>query len=285
MSYLSYQGFYTLEVSGELIEDFYCDGKIRIEESPDFHPNLYVELRDEISPKHTAIGKIDSTGEWICKIKEPKVHGIKPRNREQSFALDALTDDDISVVALTGCAGSGKTILTMAMAVDKRLQKKYDKVIITRPMSQVGKYDLGALPGGIQDKFGPYLQNYDTNLTQLIPGTTTEDIATKMNIEIVPLQFFRGASFNKCLVICDEVQILGAMEILTIGTRIGEGSKLILLGDMDQRDEPIAKEKTGLYQFINHPKVKASPIVACIELQQCVRSETARLFSSVFSGE
>jgi predicted ribonuclease YlaK len=100
--------------------------------------------------------------------------------------------------------------------------------------------------------------------------------------EIVPLQLLRGASFNKCLVIADEMQVCDHMEILTVGTRIGEGSKLVIMGDLNQRDENIAKEKTGIYKLFNDQVAKKSPLLAAIELQRCERSATAMLFSEIF---
>jgi PhoH-like ATPase len=277
-------GFRTLEVAETIIEDLYADDKIKIwDKRLVLYPNMYVELRSTEKEKHTALGKVDTTGEWIKKIKNPEANGLKPRNREQAFALDALMDDSIPVVVLTGSAGTGKTILTMATAMQKIQDKRYSRCIITRPMSQVTKYSFGALPGGIEEKFNPYLANYMTNLEQFTNNRgNIEHMIDQYHIEAIPLQFFRGASFNKCFVIADECQVLNHMDVLTIGTRIGEGSKLVIMGDLNQRDDNIIKEKTGLHKLMNDKKVKESGLVAAICLQKCERSEVARMFAEIF---
>ena len=279
-----FEGFRTLEVEDAKIEDIYADDKIKIwDKRLALFPNMYVELRSIEKEKHTALGKVDATGEWIGKIKSTEAYGIKPRNREQVFALDALMDDSIPVVVLTGSAGTGKTLLTLATALQKIEQKQYAKVIITKPMSQVGRYQLGALPGDVNEKFNPYLINYLTNLECFVNGRSNIDhLMDQCKIEALPLQLFRGASFGRTFVIADEMQVCDHMEILTVGTRMGEGSKLVIMGDLCQRDEKIAKEKTGLYKLMQDKKIKESGLVAVIELQVCERSPVARLFSDVF---
>jgi len=282
-----FTGFRTYEVSGSLIEQLHqtdvlpkWDGRYTL------YPNLYVELRDELSAKHTVLGRVDKTGTHIKKLRDTNrsISGISSRNREQVFAIDALMDDKITTVILTGSAGTGKTILALAAAMEKIQKRIYKKVILTRPMSHVGKHSLGALPGDAQEKFSPYLLNYITNMEQF--GDGSRDIAWDMvnqyRFELVPPQLLRGASFKDSLIIADEVQIFDHMEILTLGTRVGENSKIIIMGDLNQRDERIAKDKTGIYKMMNDKIAKESDLVAAIELQQCERSPTAKLFSSIF---
>jgi len=213
-----------------------------------------------------------------------KATAIKPRNKEQYFALDALLDDAIKVVTLTGIAGSGKTLLALAAILSKIENQKYRKVILSKPMSQVGSREFGILPGDAKEKIHPYLINYQSNLECLF-GEKSSDMETifeRYNIEVIPLQFIRGASFNKCLVVVDECQTLNHHEMLTLGTRISEGSKLIIMGDLNQRDEPIAKERTGLFKFINDNRVKDSKFTASIHMLKSERGEVASLFSTVF---
>tara|TARA_Y100000310_G_scaffold345057_1_gene461472 strand:- start:6980 stop:7840 length:861 start_codon:yes stop_codon:yes gene_type:complete len=283
-----FTGFKTLEVADEIVETLHQDGKVL---TPDkrfvYHPNMYFELVSKINEKKTGLGRVvlNPQGEArIEKIAGRPVSGVTSRNREQVFALHALTTPSITTVVLTGRAGTGKTYLTLAAAMEAIEKKIYKKIIITRPMSQVGKYKLGALPGDADEKFGPYLSNYATNFEQFVGRGRVEDLIRSYNIEVVPLQLVRGASFEDTLLIADEVQVLGPVEILTLGSRIGRNSKIILMGDLGQRDEQITIERTGLHRFTNSPVAQASPLVAAVELQKCERSATARLFSAVFEG-
>lgn len=276
-------GFQTLEVPLQVIEDLRFNGEIQLQNTEiTLYPNLYLELKATENTKETILARVTADG-WIKILSNLNKTSISPKNREQAFALDALLNDEITVVILTGPAGTGKTILTLAVALDKTTNRKYKRTIITRPMSQVGKYQLGALPGDADEKFGPYLQNYTTNLEQLVghKRISSEHI-NMMRLEMMPLQLFRGASFNNCMVIADEMQVCGHQEILTIGTRIGENSKLVIMGDLDQRDDNIAANKTGIYKLLHSKYIRESPLVASIELIKSERSPTARLFAKVF---
>jgi len=280
-----FTGFRTFTVPPEIITALYAKKEAEPwDKRHSLYPNMYLELRSQADIKNTALARVGRDG-TLHLIASQKVSSIEPRNREQVFAFDALLNDEITAVVLTGTAGTGKTILTLAAALEKVRQDRYEKVILTRPMSHVGKYSLGALPGDVTDKFQPYLLNYLTNLEQFVGNKHyIKDLLDQNRFEIVPLQLVRGASFKNSLVIADEMQVCDQMEILTIGTRVGEGSKIVLMGDLNQRDEKIAKEKTGLHKMMHDRKVKESHIVATIELQKCERSKTARLFAEVFEG-
>jgi len=278
-----FTGFKTILTPKELIEDLRIDNKVTIwDKRYSLYPNMYIELRDQENDKNTILGRVSADANLIERIYAQEVSGIKSRNREQVFAIDALMNDQITTVVLSGRAGTGKTLLVLAATLELIQARKYRKVIITRPMSYVGKYSLGALPGDAEEKFSPYLLNYTTNMEELIGKSLVLDLMKQYKFEIVPLQLLRGASFNKCLVIADEMQVCDHMEILTVGTRIGEGSKLVIMGDLNQRDENIAKEKTGIYKLFNDQVAKKSPLLAAIELQRCERSATAMLFSEIF---
>ena len=159
-------------------------------------------------------------------------------------------------------------------------------MILTRSMSYVGKYSLGALPGDVQEKFGPYLQNYICNMEYLLGGRAEaiEDALHQYRIEFIPIQLIRGASWANSYIIADEVQVFGYEEMVTLGTRVGENSKIVIMGDLGQRDEKIARENTGIYKFVNSEIAKASQLVASIELLKSERSEVASLFADVFES-
>lgn len=285
-------------VDKSLISQIYASGKVDIDEFDKRYnlfsnQNMYVVLKDELTDDQGNVTMAGSSsvltrvnGNDLVKLEtsgDTMVSGIRAKNKEQLMALDALLDDSINVVSLTGIAGTGKTLMTLAAALHKVEAGVYNKIILTRPMTQVGKHDLGILPGEIDDKFGPYLKNYMCNFEHLVKGRKTiEDMIQFYNMEFVPLQLIRGASWPNAVIIADEVQTLNHHEMLTLGTRIGENSKLIIMGDLNQRDEKIAKDKTGLYFWVNNPMVKASKLTASINLIKSERSEICRLFADVF---
>jgi len=279
-----YAGFQVLEVSPDLITSLKSEKYIETwKANHRWHVNMYVELKSTKDPKDTVLGRVVEGG-GIERVTISEVADVRPKNREQAFALHAV-GGDVPVVCLTGPAGTGKSICALAGALAGIDKGKYRKIILTKPMSQVGRYELGALPGDADEKFLPYLLNYTTNIEYFVGRGRVHEFMREYNMEIVPIQLLRGASFSGCYVIADEVQVCNRAEILTIGSRIGEGSKIILMGDLDQRDENIAKEDTGIYHLVNSPIAKRSPLVSCVALERCERSKTSRLFTEVFSGE
>lgn len=286
----NYTGVRVEEVDVQLINQIYSNKVIDIwDKRLRFYPNQFVYLKGHDTGQPNKIGAIcrvsaDRSKLILIRDKDLNAFGIRPKNKEQVMAMSALLDDNIKLCIMTGRAGTGKTLLSIASALEKKQAGKYDRIIITRPMSQVGKYELGALPGNVDDKFGPYLENYLTNIQQLVGNKrhTVQDLIEQFQIEAMPLQLIRGCSWTNTFIIADEVQVLDHHEMLTLGTRVGEGSKLVVMGDLKQRDEKIAKTATGLYKLMNNEKIKESPLTSAIELLKCERSELAQLFAEVF---
>jgi PhoH-like ATPase len=250
-----------------------------------FHENEYLSILDLHGSSQSAIGRAE--GDKITLVKtDLAANGVKARNREQHAALHALLDDKIRVVILTGRAGTGKTLLTLAAAIDKVQSRdtSFERIILTRPMSWVGKHGLGALPGDVDEKFGPYLENYMTNLEYMIDGgrETISHMVEQLDMEFIPLQLIRGASWAKSFIIADEVQVLDYSEMVALGTRVGEGSKIVIMGDLGQRDENIAREKTGIYKLVHHELALQSPLVSVIDLVKVERGPVAELFADIF---
>ncbi len=282
-----YSGITTLVVGHDVLDELYQNKKIPLYELPPekLYENQYAIVRNGTE-----------TGSALARVKAGNLHvldqyvlntatDVKPRNKEQYCTMDALMDDSVRVVTLTGTAGSGKSLMALAAAMTKMKQGKYKKLILTKPMSQVGNRDLGILPGGIEEKFMPFLLNYMTNLEVIFgrgSAGNLEIMMKKHNVEIVPLQLMRGASFNECLILADEIQVLNAHETLTLGTRVSEGSKLVMMGDLAQRDEHIAKHDTGLFKFVNSDGVRRNPIAAQVHLLKSERGAVAELFSNTF---
>lgn len=282
-----YTGVKVLQTSKQVIDTLYAEGEVNVDcfdEAGPFYPNMFLVLKNDES--NSALAIVGKSGDVIVPLhKNLQASGIKPKNKEQAMALHALMDDTIPLHIMTGKAGTGKTLLSIAAAMQKMEEKKYDKIIITRPMSQVGKYDLGALPGDISEKVNPYLLNYMTNIEQIVGKRAVQDALEQFNIEVIPMQLIRGASFTKAYIIADEVQVLDFHEMLTLGTRVGEGSKIVVMGDLDQRDEKIAREKTGIWKIQEDEKMKKSKLVSSIELIKVERSELAKLFAEVFKEQ
>ncbi len=205
---------------------------------------------------------------------------VKPRNKEQKFALHALRSKDIPLVSLTGLAGSGKTFIALMSALDGLLSKEYERIVVTRSIQSVGK-EMGYLPGDINDKMEPWMAPIMDNFRHHFKDKTYfEMMLEKGTVEIAPLSFIRGRTFNNCYIIVDEAQNTTIHELKTIITRIGEGSKVVLMGDTDQIDTPyIDKHSNGLTIVIE--RFKASNLSAHVHLARGERSELATFASQV----
>lgn len=282
-----YKGVQVLAVKKEIIDSLYKNKEITIWDKRYKWPqNLYIVLKDEINGQSSVLTKVKKD-KLVLLNSKINASNIYPRNKEQIMALDALLDDSINIVVLSGPAGTGKSILTLAAALDKIQNQKYKKLVLTRPMSWVGKVGLGYLPGDVKEKFVPYLLNYMCNLEYMLDGNRqyVQDLIQQTAIEFIPIQLFRGASFFDTYLIVDESQTLDSHEMVTVGTRVGENSKLVILGDLSQRDEKIAREKTGMYKFVNNALAQDSKMVASIELKKCERSPVAALFAEIFGAK
>lgn len=271
-----------LDVSLEMIDRLYKKEPLKPEDlETQLHPNQYltlVNLHQRIPCRATSDGKSVQPLNRKLEAKE-----IKPRkgNEGQLMALDALLDDSLPVVVLTGVAGTGKTLVTLAAALQKIDDGKYDKIIITKPITQVGSDDFGILPGEVKDKFLPYLGNYTSNLEEIY-GYEIKD-PSMIGMDMVPIQFIRGVSWANKFVIADEIQSLTHHEMLTLGTRVAKGTKLVLMGDLRQRDKDIEIEQTGLHSLVNHPLFKNSPLTATVNLSKVERSPVTELFTEIFN--
>ena len=272
-----YSGLDEIELDNpELIDDFYRDNMLDISKiDHDFCENQFVILK---SGSQSAIGAV-----YDGFIRQPvnnitKVIGISPKNKEQKFALDLLTREDVQLVTMTGIAGSGKTFLTLMAGLSGLQEKKYDRIVITRSLQTVGK-EIGFLPGDIDDKMSPWLSPILDNFRQAFKDVTYfEAMRQKGQIEVSPLAFIRGRTFNNTFLIVDEAQNSTIHELKTIITRVGENSKIVLLGDTDQIDTPYLDSlSNGL--TITIEKFKKERITGHITLTKGERSELATLAS------
>lgn len=284
----SYTGVQVIKSTPDTIDKIYNYKSLKLEER--YYPNQFLVFK---SDSHSALTRVDKTGLVTNLISEKlKVGKLKPRNKEQLMALDVLLDPMIGVISLTGAAGTGKSLLALATTFELFESNKYQRIILTRPMDAMGQMkDIGAVPGGTDEKFGIYLHNFIDNSNVILNKKNKNhkqnflDLTEQYHLEFIPMQVMRGASFNNCLVIADEIQTLTPKQLLALGTRMGENSKLILLGDLSQRDSSIKKINTGLYKFVNNEKIKESYLVAHLELIKCERSLVSSLFAEVLNEE
>ena len=273
-----YTGQVTENISKNIIDKFFTDNSVSID--------LLLQEDEEInlSPNQFIIGKSDCgasmmgrfDGENIVQIRNNLLDliAVNPKNKEQKFALDLLTNPDIPLVTLTGIAGSGKTYLTLMAAISGLKSDLYERIIITRSIQPVGK-DIGFLPGDMNEKMDPWLSPIADNFRAAFKDVTYYEIMReKGQIEVAPLSFIRGRTFNNAFIIVDESQNSTIHELKTIVTRVGEGSKIVLLGDIEQIDTPyIDTLSNGLTVVVE--KFKNSKISGHVTLLKGERSKLA----------
>ena len=203
---------------------------------------------------------------------------VNPRNKEQHFALSSLTDTNIPLVCLTGIAGSGKTFLTLMAALNALNEGICDRIVVTRSIQPVGR-DLGFLPGDLQEKMAPWMAPLVDNFRHAFKDMSYfNTMIERGQIEIAPLSFIRGRTFNNAFVIVDEAQNATIHELKTIVTRLGENSKVVLMGDTDQVDTPyINSRSNGLSIVID--KLRESDLMCHVHLSKGERSRLATLAS------
>jgi len=245
--------------------------------------NKYFIIRNT---NRSVLASLDSEQTTIRKIDKNPIYGIKPRNAEQTFAVNALLNNDIPLVSLTGKAGTGKTLLALASAL--QVKKNYRQIFIARPIVPLSNKDIGFLPGDVESKIGPYMQPLWDNLKVIQDqfGENDKNYAAINNMTkddklvIEPLSFIRGRSLQRIYFIVDEAQNLTPHEIKTIITRVGEGTKIVLTGDIYQIDHPyLDSQSNGLSYLIDH--FKGQKLYAHVNLEKGERSELAELASNL----
>jgi PhoH-like ATPase len=251
------------------------------------YENEFVLLRTSDGSNQTSLGKIAmAEGRTmvrpLVRRSRDDVWGIRPRNKEQAFALDALLDDSIHLVTLLGKAGTGKTLLAIAAGLRKVTdEQEFHKLVVSRPIIPMGR-DIGYLPGTVEEKLNPWMRPIFDNVEYLMgltradkrAGRGADELIDMGIIEIEPLTYIRGRSLPNQYLIVDEAQNLTPHEVKTIITRVGEGSKIILTGDPYQIDNPyVDSESNGLTYVVS--RFKGESIAATVTLFKGERSELA----------
>jgi PhoH-like ATPase len=234
----------------------------------------------------SALAHYDPFNKLINRVEKMKTYGIEPRNAEQAFALDALLRPEVQLVALTGKAGTGKTLLALASALHQR--KMYTQIFLARPIVPLANRDLGYLPGDVEEKIGPYMQPLFDNLSvirqsfkpQSKEHSKIEEMQSTEKLVITPLAYIRGRSLSRVFFIVDEAQNLTPHEVKTIITRAGEGTKLIFTGDIQQIDSPYLDTRSNGLSYLAD-RMKGQDIFAHVHLVKGERSYLADLASNL----
>jgi len=233
-----------------------------------------------------ALAHYNPVGKTLSRVIKQTTYGIDPRNAEQTFAIEALSNPDIQLVSLTGKAGTGKTLLALAAALQQH--KRYKQIFLARPIVPLANRDLGFLPGDVKEKMDPYMTPLYDNLTvikhkfshQSPEFLRINDMMKEEKLVITPLAYIRGRSLSSIFFIVDEAQNLTPHEIKTIITRAGEGTKMVFTGDIEQIDSPYLDTASNGLSYLSD-KMKDQDIFAHVNLIKGERSFLAELASKL----
>ncbi|SLL30203.1 PhoH family protein [Niallia sp. FSL W8-0635] len=279
-----YTGFMDVQVTIDVLNRFYENGQLPITEIGNgmYYPNQFLILKDILGSSSSALAIVDSSRKYIKKLVFDHEHiwGIRPRNVQQTMAIEMLLKKDMPLVTLIGKAGTGKTLLALASGLMQTEDfGDYKKLLVARPIVPMGK-DLGFLPGEKEEKLRPWMQPIFDNLEYLFntkkPGELEAILAGMGSIEVEALTYIRGRSIPDQFIIIDEAQNLTKHEVKTILTRVGEGSKIVLMGDPEQIDHPYLDAfNNGLSYVVE--RFKDQPIAGHVKLVKGERSSLAQL--------
>jgi PhoH-like ATPase len=281
-----YEGYLELEINSSDMDQFYGERKLVLPNTR-LLANQYLIMKNASNPNQSALGRFSQREQAVVPLElaPAGVWGIHARNAEQSFALDALLNDEILFVSLVGKAGTGKTLLAIAAGLHKTLDEGiFQRLLVSRPIFPMGR-DIGYLPGDIEQKLNPWMQPIFDNVEFLMGADKkaagrAQELINQGMLNIEPLTYIRGRSIPKQYLIVDESQNLTPHEIKTIVTRAGQGTKIVLTGDIYQIDNPyVDSANSGLTYVVE--KFKGYPIAAHVTLIKGERSELAELAANI----
>ncbi|MDQ3394724.1 MAG: PhoH family protein [Bacteroidota bacterium] len=266
------------EQVNRLYENGFCEAEAILNTQKPADNNYFILKSD----KNSVLAYYNPIAKQIEKVEKRSVYGIKPRNAEQTFAIHAILNPEVKLVTIQGVAGTGKTLLALAGALEQR--RSYKQIYLARPIVPLSNKDIGFLPGDIKSKLNPYMEPLWDNLKFIQNQYNESDkdysrLTEMINTEklmITPLAYIRGRSLSNIYFIVDEAQNLTPHEVKTIITRAGENSKIVFTGDIYQIDTPyLDSQSNGLSYLID--RIKNHPLYAHVTLEKGERSELANL--------
>ena len=272
-------GFTDVMVDSATVDDLYAEGVCDLAEARDLPVNTGIAL---VAGSQSGLGRVHAD-KRVHRIIGRPVFDVRARSAEQHVALDLLTDDRVGIVSLGGRAGTGKSVLALAAALDAVLeQRSHSRVVIFRPLYAVGGQDLGYLPGSESEKMSPWAAAVNDALEAIAGPEVVDEVIHRELLEVLPLTHIRGRSITDTFVIVDEAQNLERNVLLTALTRVGENTKVVLTHDVAQRDNLRVGRYDGIGAVVDH--LRGHPLFGHVTLTRSERSEVAALVAGLLDG-
>jgi PhoH-like ATPase len=266
-----------LEVPAASLDELFDEREVEIAEAADqpVHTGLVL-----MSERGSALGRVTPTGRVRLVRGDRDVFGLRGRSAEQRVALDLLLDPSIGIISLGGRAGTGKSALALCAGLESVMERRqHKKVVVFRPLYAVGGQDLGYLPGSEAEKMSPWAQAVFDTLSALTSGDVVEEVLARGMLEVLPLTHIRGRSLHDAFVIVDEAQSLERNVLLTVLSRIGADSRVVLTHDIAQRDNLRVGRHDGVVAVVE--RLKGNPLFAHVTLTRSERSPIAALVTEL----
>ncbi|WP_354587936.1 PhoH family protein [Janibacter sp. UYMM211] len=275
-----FTGITDLDVTVEQVDELFEHGRMSHDDLGDLPCHTGLRL---ISPRGGALGRVTADRQVRLVRGDRDAFGLHGRSAEQRIALDLLLDPDVGIVSLGGRAGTGKSALALCAGLEAVMERRqHRKVVVFRPLYAVGGQDLGYLPGSGDEKMGPWAQAVYDTLSALVSREVVEEIIDREMLEVLPLTHIRGRSLHDAFVVVDEAQSLERNVLLTVMSRIGQNSKIVLTHDVAQRDNLRVGRHDGVAAVIE--RLKGHPLFAHVTLTRSERSPIAALVTDLLEG-
>ncbi|HJQ04216.1 MAG TPA: PhoH family protein [Nocardioides sp.] len=275
-----YTGMAELEVAASDVDELYDDGTVDLESARDLPCHTGLVL---LSDRGTALGRVGPDKQVHLVRGDREAFGIHGRSSEQKIALEMLLDPEVGIVSLGGRAGTGKSAMALCAGLEAVMERGlHKKVVVFRPLFAVGGQELGYLPGSEQEKMSPWGQAVFDTLGALTSNDVVEEIMARGMLEVLPLTHIRGRSLHDAFVIVDEAQSLERNVLLTVLSRIGANSKVVLTHDVAQRDNLRVGRHDGIVAVVE--KLKGHPLFAHVTLTRSERSPIAALVTEMLEN-